>query len=385
MYESYEVAKDNIDHNVDKVPMASCVVRLMNNQKTKKPFLVLFDSGSDTSWWSADALPKGCVPSVTNAVSSSTLSGPMMSNRKVTLEGVYFPEFFKTRYLHTMEARVFSTPCRYDAIIGRDVLQEMGITLDFKNQMMTWDDCRVEMRQFPLNGKKPTTSSRVSKDDPEEPSFAEQLFFEALEADLYDDDNNTLPTCDETECSEDEYDPDLDFDPGDDHVDFSLDDDEGQESADKDKDVFVEMNDLHDYEKTQELPLEPKRGLKDSKYERADIDAVVRSCSHLSLNHQNDLRQVLEERTKLFDNKLKKFAGDKIHLDLKPDAVPHATRAYTVPHNHLEVFKRELDRLVSIGVLEEGSRSEWISGTFIIPKKLLPGEDTPRVRWVSDF
>jgi len=40
---------------------------------------------------------------------------------------------------------------------------------------------------------------------------------------------------------------------------------------------------------------------------------------------------------------------------------------------------------VKIGVLSPTGRSEWIAGTFIIPKKLLPGETVPRVRWVSDF
>ena len=80
-----------------------------------------------------------------------------------------------------------------------------------------------------------------------------------------------------------------------------------------------------------------------------------------------------------------KCTGEQIHLELKEDAVPHTTGAHTVPHNHMEVIKKELDRLVSIGVLEEGSRSEWISGTFTVPKKLLPGGTVPRVRWVSDF
>ena len=37
-----------------------------------------------------------------------------------------------------------------------------------------------------------------------------------------------------------------------------------------------------------------------------------------------------------------------------------------------------------IGVLEKCGRSEWIAGTFMVPKKLLPGETVPRVRWVSD-
>ena len=94
---------------------------------------------------------------------------------------------------------------------------------------------------------------------------------------------------------------------------------------------------------------------------------------------QNDLRAVLEKYPVLFNNELGVYPDELIHLDLLDDTVPHATRAYTVPHNHQVVFKAELDRLVRIGVLEEGSCSEWIAGTFIMPKKLLPGEETPRV------
>ena len=45
----------------------------------------------------------------------------------------------------------------------------------------------------------------------------------------------------------------------------------------------------------------------------------------------------------------------------------------------MDVFKEELDRLVSIGVLEPTGRAEWIAGTFIIPKK------DSKVRWISDF
>ena len=130
---------------------------------------------------------------------------------------------------------------------------------------------------------------------------------------------------------------------------------------------------------------DPSKDIKASRYEDTDIHKTCRSATHLSQNQQNDLYAVLSKYTKLFDNKLGKYTDEQIHLDLRPDAVPTQTRAYTVPHNHRSVFKQELDRLVAADVLEPAGRSEWISGTFIIPKKLLPGETTPRVRWVSDF
>ena len=66
-------------------------------------------------------------------------------------------------------------------------------------------------------------------------------------------------------------------------------------------------------------------------------------------------------------------------LEVDPTISPKKIRGYDVPRAHEDVFKTELDRLVRIGVLEPADRSEWISGTFIIPKK------DGTVRWVSDF
>ena len=37
-------------------------------------------------------------------------------------------------------------PHRYDITIGRDVMSELGITLDFKDQIMTWDDSTINMK-----------------------------------------------------------------------------------------------------------------------------------------------------------------------------------------------------------------------------------------------
>jgi hypothetical protein len=69
----------------------------------------------------------------------------------------------------------------------------------------------------------------------------------------------------------------------------------------------------------------------------------------------------------------------KMHIELMPDAKPVHTRPYAVPHSLKEAFKKELDHLVSIGVLEKAGASNWAARMFIIPKK------DGRVRWVSNF
>jgi hypothetical protein len=178
----------------------------------------------------------------------------------------------------------------------------MGMTLDFKNLKMSWDDCHVPMREFPSVRKPRKNDGRFGP----EPTVAEQLYYDALEEDLEDD--NTLPTCDTTECSEDDY--------------YFNDNDKGNDHA-------VDCGGVDDPEEEIDIGEayveNPTKEIETSRYEDTDLNKVCRSATHLSQNQQNELFDVLSKYTKLFDNKLGKYTDGQIHLDLKPDAVPTQT------------------------------------------------------------
>ena len=124
----------------------------------------------------------------------------------------------------------------------------------------------------------------------------------------------------------------MDSEEGNDHaVEFLL----GEEEEDGDEEVYGYKS----------------KKIKPSEYEGANVEQVVRSCSHLSLDKQNDLQAVLNKYPKLCNAKLGVYPKEKIHLDLDANVEPHRTRSYTVPRNHQEVFKAELDRLVWLGIL----------------------------------
>jgi len=66
-------------------------------------------------------------------------------------------------------------------------------------------------------------------------------------------------------------------------------------------------------------------------------------------------------------------------LQLKPGAKPFHGKPFPIPRVHKDTLRKEVERLVEIGVLKRQPTSEWVSPTFIIPKK------NKTVRFISDF
>ena len=119
--------------------------------------------------------------------------------------------------------------------------------------------------------------------------------------------------------------------------------------------------------------------LLDAKYEKINTDDVAEQQTQLTSIQRKQLADLLAKHRKLFDGTLGVYPHKKFHIDIEKDAKPVHARAYSVPKIHLEVFKKELQHLVKLGVLSVQGASSWASPTFVIPKK------DGRVRWISDL
>ena len=104
-------------------------------------------------------------------------------------------------------------------------------------------------------------------------------------------------------------------------------------------------------------------------YKKADLPEVVKTCTHLSQNIQNVLLEVLWKFEDLFDGTLGDWTTEPVNFKLKSGAKPYHSRAFPIPKVHSETIKKEVKRLVELGVLEWQPTSEWASPSFIQPKK----------------
>jgi hypothetical protein len=91
------------------------------------------------------------------------------------------------------------------------------------------------------------------------------------------------------------------------------------------------------------------------------------------------LTETLHQFPVLFGGGLGTLRVRPIYLELRGDARPYHIRPFPVPQSLYSTTKKEIDRLIKIGVLQLDHESEWAAPTFIQPKK------TGDVRILTDF
>jgi hypothetical protein len=114
-------------------------------------------------------------------------------------------------------------------------------------------------------------------------------------------------------------------------------------------------------------------------YSKIDIPSYVEEIPHLNEEEKEQLTETLSDFPTLFGGGLGTLNIPPVHLEVAPDAVPYHAKAFPVPQAYLDLTKKEVERLCSIGVLVEDYDSEWAAPTFIQMKK------TGDVRILTDF
>ena len=143
--------------------------------------------------------------------------------------------------------------------------------------------------------------------------------------------------------------------------------------------VLDQPSDLHYQANNANTDGYKSKTISTSLYEPANLQDIMDKCTYLLPQQRRQLYSMLQKFHKLFDCQLKTFKGPPVHLQLIENPKPIRRRPYSVPTSHLTVFKAELQWLLKIGVIEKAMQSEWIVGTFIVPKK------DGCVCWITDF
>ena len=141
-----EVILSNAENLDEYVPLLLVAPVFKGLGKTERPLLALLDTGSDTSWISRTSLPPKAPLVKVSAVSGQTLTGEFVSDEAVFCFNTKFPELSNSLSVTRFAARVFSGKCRYDIIIGRDLMKQMGLDLKFSENVISWRGKTCPMR-----------------------------------------------------------------------------------------------------------------------------------------------------------------------------------------------------------------------------------------------
>jgi hypothetical protein len=89
----------------------------------------------------------------------------------------------------------------------------------------------------------------------------------------------------------------------------------------------------------------------DANYDTPDLETEVAKMTHLNPIQRSLLLALLKKNENLFDGQLGDWVGDPVEIPLKEGAKPYHAQAFPSPHIHEKTFKKDLDRLESIGIL----------------------------------
>ena len=98
-------------NKVEHIPITVLIAQHVQQKPLmNRPFLCLLDSGATGCWVSHTRLPPNIQVKKVAEITNQTLAGTFTSNQEIQLEQVMLPEFFKTRKVDYVQAKIFTTP-----------------------------------------------------------------------------------------------------------------------------------------------------------------------------------------------------------------------------------------------------------------------------------
>ena len=131
----------------DVLPVIILVCKTIQDLPTMTTFKVLLDSGSTMCLIHERCLPSGTVPFQDRFSSvTTTAQGSFDTSKYVFISNIRLPEFGNGKYTRGINARLFSAPCKYDMILGRDFLLMTGIDLFYSSRTIRWLGSTIDMK-----------------------------------------------------------------------------------------------------------------------------------------------------------------------------------------------------------------------------------------------
>ena len=131
---------------LDLSPVVYVTATQIQQSLPTRALTVLLDSGSSHTMMKRTSLPHGAIPTPSHSRKTTTTNGTFATNSMVTLTDVKFPEF-GNHSIPKIEAAIFDSPtCRYDIILGRDILKLMGAHINFSTHTVSWMGREIQMK-----------------------------------------------------------------------------------------------------------------------------------------------------------------------------------------------------------------------------------------------
>ena len=248
-------------------------------------------------------------------------------------------------------------------IIGRDIMDKLGIDLKFSSNTIEWDSCSIP---FTPRNETVFRPDQCPNTNPEHLFSAVEIHSHLPSAHFVSDNPAPVPAEPPNISATDALKITDLANPSVKSVDFI--DAFSQQQMPFSAAIPVEsprmVYDLHS------TPDDFRADIKESDYNTLnDGTGIAAMQDHLADDQKEQLTKVLNQFNDMFNQVLVTYPYEKVDLELKPNVKPIQCKPFSVPNKYRDLLKKEINKLVDLQVLKPVLVSQWAFPTFIIPKK----------------